>query len=69
MSFSNRVKVVLATSLTGKWPMSEDTLSDTYMMLPSVVNAIRKPSRACKEEKLMCEGVNENAYHSTSHHL
>lgn len=35
-------------TLTGKWPVSEDTLSDTYMMFPSVVNAIRKPSRACK---------------------
>lgn len=34
-------------SLTGKWPISEDTLSDTYMMFPSVVNAIKKPSRAC----------------------
>lgn len=48
--------------------MSEDTLSDTYMMLPSVVNATKKPSRACeKREKLgtfdneviRCEGVND----------
>lgn len=39
-------KLTEAFSLTGKWPTSEDTLSDTYMMLPSVVNAIKKPSRA-----------------------
>lgn len=38
-------------SLTGKWPISEDTLSDTYMMLPSVVNAIKNPSRACKKRE------------------
>lgn len=40
-----------AHSLTGKWPISDDTLSDTYMMLPSVVNATKKPSRAWKESE------------------
>lgn len=41
-----------ALLLTGKWPISEETLSDTYMMLPSVVNATKKPSRACKREEV-----------------
>ncbi len=27
--------------------MRDETLSDTYMMFPSVVRAIRKPSNAC----------------------
>lgn len=38
-------------SLTGRWPMREETLSDTYMMFPSVVRAIRKPSNACHNTK------------------
>lgn len=52
--------------------MSEDTLSDTYMMLPSVVNAIKKPSRACrKRDKLSAlnEILDESAYRCKSDHL
>lgn len=41
----------LAMSLTGKWPISEDTLSETYTMLPHVVNATKNPSRACKKKE------------------
>lgn len=52
IKFNKRIKLILAVSLTGKCPISEDTLSDTYMMLPSVVNATKKPSRACKKREM-----------------
>lgn len=52
IKFNKRIKLILAVSLTGKCPISEDTLSDTYMMFPSVVNATKKPSRACKKREM-----------------